>query len=78
MRRADKLIIAFDNPKIDPAGEKASRDMLARTRKEGLECFFFNYEGAWDYKDIGDMPAEQVIMGIENAKHSVFGERAFI
>jgi len=76
MRRADKLIIAFDNPKIDPAGEKASREMLARTRKEGLECFFFNYVG--EGKDIGDMPAEQVIMGIEGAKHSVFGERAFI
>jgi len=36
MRRADKLIIAFDNPSIDPAGEKASRDMLARTKKRGL------------------------------------------
>jgi len=76
MRQADKLIIAFDNPKVDPAGEKASRDMLARTRKEGLECFFFKYDG--DYKDIGDMPEEQVILGIEGAKHSVFGERAFV
>jgi 5S rRNA maturation endonuclease (ribonuclease M5) len=76
MRRADKLIIAFDNPRVDPAGEKASREMLARTKKEGLECFFFKYEG--EYKDIGDMPEEQVILGIEGAKHSVFGERAYI
>ena len=76
MRKADKLIIAFDNPKIDAAGEKASKDILARTRKEGFECFFFQYDG--DVKDIGDMTKEQAIIGIESAKHSVFGERAFV
>ena len=75
MRKADKLIIAFDNPKIDAAGMKASKDMLERSKKEGLECFFFQYDG--DVKDIGDMTKEQAIIGIENAKHSVFGERAF-
>lgn len=76
MRRADKLIIAFDNPKIDQAGKKASKDMLDRTKKEGLECFFFKYDG--DVKDIGDMTEEQVIIGIEKAKHSVFGEAAYV
>lgn len=75
MRQADKLIIAFDNPRVDAAGEKASKDILARTRKEGFECFFFQYDG--DVKDIGDMTKEQAIIGIESAKHSVFGERAF-
>jgi len=77
MRRADKLIIAFDNPKIDQAGKKASKDMLERTKKEGLECFFFNYQDS-EEKDIGDLTEEQVILGIEKAKHSVFGEAAFL
>jgi DNA primase len=77
MRRADKLIIAFDNPRLDQAGKKASKDMLERTKKEGLECLFFNYQDN-EAKDIGDLTEEQVILGIEKAKHSVFGEAAFL
>ena len=77
MRQAEKLIIAFDNAKIDPAGLKASQDMLAYGRAKGLECYFFNY-GDSAYKDIGDMPEQEIRKGITTAKHSVFGERAFI
>lgn len=72
MLKADKLILAFDNPSIDPAGEKASKDMLARSKEGGFECFFFNYAGT-GIKDIGDMTAEQISYGIEKAKHCVFG-----
>ena len=74
MKAADKLIIAMDN---DLAGRKASADMLERTRKEGMECWFLNYQGS-EYKDIGDMPEDLVHYCLEGSKHSVFGEAAFL
>ena len=74
MKRADKLIIAMDN---DTAGKKAATDLLERTRKEGMECWFLNYQGS-EYKDIGDMPEDLVHSCIEGSKHSVFGEAAFL
>lgn len=75
MRMADKLIIAFDNPRIDAAGEKASKDMFTRTKGSGLECWFFNYSET-ESKDVGDMPEDAIRLGIQNAKHCVFGEKA--
>jgi DNA primase len=74
-RKADKLIFAFDNPSIDPAGEKASKEMFGLTKELGLECWFFNY-GSTGLKDIGDMSHEQIEYGITKAKHCVFGEKA--
>lgn len=75
MRQAEKLIIAFDNPKLDEAGKKASLDMLARSKRGGFECWFFAY-GDSGVKDIGDMTVDQIRYGIDNAKHCVFGESA--
>jgi hypothetical protein len=74
MKAADKLIIAMDN---DIAGRKASADLLERTRKEGMECWFLNYQGS-EHKDIGDMPEDLVHYCLEGSKHSVFGEAAFL
>lgn len=74
-RSAERLIFAFDNARLDAAGEKAAKDMLARTKKEGMECSFFNY-GDSDAKDIGDMSIDEISWGLRNAKHCVFGERA--
>jgi hypothetical protein len=74
-RKADRLIFAFDNPSIDPAGEKASKEMVGLTKELGLECWFFNY-GSTGLKDIGDMSREQIEYGITKAKHCVFGEKA--
>lgn len=74
MKSADKLIIAMDN---DAAGKKASADLLERTRKEGMECWFLNYQGT-EHKDIGDMPEDLVHYCLEGSKHSVFGEAAFL
>jgi 5S rRNA maturation endonuclease (ribonuclease M5) len=76
MRSADSLIIAFDNPRIDSAGLKASKEMLAKLKENGLQAKFFKY--TTDAKDIGDMGVDEVILGVQGAKHSVFGERAFI
>jgi hypothetical protein len=74
MKQADKLIIAMDN---DAAGKKASADIFARTRKQGMECWFLNYQDS-EYKDVGDMPEDLVHYCIEGSKHSVFGEAAFL
>ena len=74
-RKAEKLIFAFDNPSIDKAGEKASKEMLALSKDAGFECWFFNYTST-GIKDIGDMDYEQVQYGITKAKHCVFGEKA--
>jgi DNA primase len=76
MRTADSLIVAFDNPRVDAAGFKASKEMLSKLKENGLECKFFRY--TTDAKDIGDMGLDEVILGVDSAKHSVFGERAFI
>lgn len=76
VRKADKIIVAFDNPKVDAAGLKASKEFFDRSRKDGLECWFFNY-GDTGAKDIGDMTEFDILDGIAKAKHSVFGEGAF-
>jgi DNA primase len=74
-RKAEKLIFAFDNPRIDAAGEKASKEMFVKCKEAGMECWFFNYAGT-GIKDIGDMSKEQIEYGIANAKHYVFGEQS--
>jgi hypothetical protein len=55
--------------------QPVSAYLLARTRKEGMECWFASYKDM-PYKDIGDMRQDLVELFIEGAKHSVFGERA--
>jgi hypothetical protein len=75
MREAEHLIFAFDNPAIDTAGKAASLKMLSTSRREGIECWFFNY-GNSSAKDIGDMTVNEITFGIENAKHCVIGKHA--
>ena len=75
MRSANTLIIAMDNPRVDAAGEKASKDLYNRLKAAGMECWFFNY-GDTGAKDIGDMSEDQIRSGILNARHFVFGEQA--
>jgi len=74
-RKAGKLIFAFDNPSIDKAGEKASKEMFSLSKELGFECWFFNYASS-GVKDIGDMTYEQIEYGIQKAKHCVFGEKS--
>ncbi len=72
MRRAKTLVIAMDN---DEAGKKSSQTLLSTFRKVGIECWFFNYTSS-DVKDIGDMSADQIDLGLEQAKHCVMGALA--
>lgn len=77
LRASEKIICAFDNPKVDAAGKKASEFMRQAARQYGMNLFFFDYAetGA---KDPGDMTAAQIISGVENAKSSVWGEAAYV
>jgi DNA primase len=73
MRRADKVIAAFDK---DAAGLKAAESMRPYARKYGLNLFFFDYKDI-NVKDPGDMTINQIHQGIENAKSYVLGKEAF-
>lgn len=73
MRRADKVIAAFDK---DEAGLKAAEAMRPYARKYGLNLFFFDYKGI-NVKDPGDMTINEIHQGIENAKSYVLGKEAF-
>lgn len=75
LRVAGKIIVAMDNPKVDKAGEQASKEIFNMTRDLGIECWFFSY-GDSAAKDIGEMSEMEIRSGINNAKHCVFGEAA--
>lgn len=77
LRAASKIVVAFDNPKVDSAGKKASDEFRAYTTKYGLNTFFFNY-GTSGKKDPGDMTDEEIQWGIDNATSSIFGESAYV
>ena len=77
LRYSNKIVIAFDNPNIDAAGRKASKEMLGYGRKYGLNLFFFNY-GSSSKKDPGEMTDEEIRWGVENAVSSIFGEQAYV
>lgn len=75
MRAASRLIIAFDNPSIDPAGLAALEFMFQASREKGFDFWSFNYGGA-PIKDIGEMIPEEITWGIDNAVHSVRGYKS--
>jgi 5S rRNA maturation endonuclease (ribonuclease M5) len=77
LRFSSKIIAAFDNPTLDSAGKKASKEMLEWARKYGLNLFFFNY-GSSGKKDPGDMSVEEIQWGVANAKSSLYGESAYV
>jgi DNA primase len=77
LRYSDVVIAAFDNPNIDAAGRKACEEMIVSARKYGITLKFFDYAST-GIKDVGDMTNEQVTQGIENAKDSIYGERAYL
>jgi hypothetical protein len=77
LRYSDRIICAFDNPKVDKAGKKASDEMREFARKYGLNVAFFNY-GDSGKKDPGDLTDEEIAWGIANAKSSILGEKAYV
>ena len=77
LRRAERLVVAMDNPRIDAAGKKAVQAVLDATKKYRFDCKFFNYHGI-DAKDVGDMTPEEIEHGIKTAKHSVYGKQVLL
>jgi len=74
MRRASRIIAAFDN---DKAGYVANEQMRTFSKKYGMELSYFNYAGI-DVKDVGDMVEQEIEKGIATAKTSVLGKAAYI
>ena len=77
IRNADRVIAAFDNPKVDPAGKKASAEITKWAIKYGINLSFFNY-GDSGKKDPGDLTDDEISWGIANAKSSLYGELAYV
>ena len=74
IRSSEHIIFAMDN---DEAGLSSSSVLLEYSRAMGFDCWFFNYDQT-DMKDIGGMSKAEVMFGLENAKHSIHGKRAFL
>jgi DNA primase len=77
VRNTDRIIAAFDNPKVDPAGKKASDELRKLALKYGLNLSFFNY-GDTGKKDPGDLTDEEIAWGISNSKSFLLGESAYV
>lgn len=77
LRYSDRIIAAFDNPKVDKAGKKASDELAKFALKYGLNLSFFNY-GDSGKKDPGDLTNEEIVWGVQNAKTSLLGEKAYV
>jgi DNA primase len=77
LRYSDVVIVALDNPKVDPAGKKGCEAFLQGAKKLGITAKFFNYAST-GLKDVGDMANEQILWGIENAIDMIYGEKAYL
>jgi len=77
LRQCDVVVSAFDNPAIDPAGRKASKEFLDLARKYGIELKFFNYNGEKG-KDPGELSVEAITLGLKTAKDMIYGDRAYL
>jgi hypothetical protein len=74
MRRASKVIAAFDN---DKAGHTACEQLRGLARKYGLEVSYFHYKGI-DVKDVGDMTEAEIEFGLSHAKDMIYGKEAYL
>lgn len=77
MSAADEVVFALDNPQVDPAGRKASIQLLSETKGVLKSVRFFDYSGL-DVKDPGDMTHDQIEHGIAHARSRAYGERAVV
>lgn len=74
VRSASKIIFAMDN---DDAGRASSLDLLHMCQESGAEAYFFNYSHT-DMKDIGAMSKDEIVRGLDSAKHYVRGQKALL
>lgn len=69
IRDADDILFALDN---DESGLGSSKTMLEKSIELGFEARFFNYAHT-EMKDVGGMSRSEILTGLDNAKHSVYG-----
>ncbi len=74
IRSAKEVVFALDN---DEAGRKSSLEMLNLCKTMGIEGKFFSYLHT-TMKDVGAMSREEILSGIDAAKHYVRGVKAII
>jgi DNA primase len=74
IRSSSQITFAMDN---DAAGLSSSSTLLEYSKSMGFDCWFFNYDQT-DMKDIGAMSKAEIVYGLENARHSIQGKRAFL
>jgi hypothetical protein len=77
VRYADRVIAAFDNPKIDTAGKSASESLRKLAFKYGANLLFFNY-GETGKKDPGDLTDNEIVWGLAHAQSALLGEKAYV
>jgi hypothetical protein len=77
IRFADRIIAAFDNPKVDSAGKLASDEIRKLANKYGANLVFFNY-GETGKKDPGDLTNDEIVWGLSHAQSALFGEKAYV
>lgn len=77
IRFADRIIAAFDNPKVDSAGKSASDEIRKLANKYGANLVFFNY-GETGKKDPGDLTDDEIVWGLSHAQSALFGEKAYV
>lgn len=74
IRSASKITFAMDN---DDAGKASSLTLLQMCQESGTEAYFFNYSHT-DMKDVGAMSKQEIVQGMDSAKHYVRGQKALL
>jgi len=72
IRGAKAIVFAMDN---DAAGQESSKALLGWSLRLGFEARFFDYTST-GIKDVGGMSKDEILFGVDNAKHSIYGEKA--
>lgn len=77
MTSAEEVVFALDNPNLDEAGKKSSKQLLQDTKGVLKSVRFFNYS-ATGAKDPGDMSREEILTGLETARSRAYGIGALV
>jgi DNA primase len=72
IKGADKVIMAMDN---DDAGRATAGDLVKRAQDLWMEFWVFDYSDV-DVKDIGAMSKDEILRGLDRAKHCLYGDRS--
>lgn len=72
IKGADRVVMAMDN---DEAGKATSLNLVNKARDLWMEFWLFDYSHV-DVKDIGAMSKNEILQGLDRAKHCLYGDRS--